>query len=757
MTLDTTFRLSFYVTLALACICLAQAEVYFLQWFPALCLPLAVLVLVLAWRFEGRWVLHENAANYLGIFIGLATGGWVLAQLPRSEADLVATGVPWPAGLLPPLGPVLLVLLAVKLFRPKRLSDFWVFQTIGLMLVTLGCVLAGDPTFAALLLVYLAALVWCLALFHVYRSRRPAPGPLFQPGEAPAAGAPLPWRLLGAGRAARWSAAVLPAGLALFMLLPRTGDSQWVPQKLSSTANLPLSVGLETGINLNRVGTVELSPEPAFHVVATDAAGAPARLDDEQRWQVDVLDFYVRGHWLTWSQAQEFYRDGALPRTVVPAEVPDQPGPGELLYRFEVNPSRAGGLVLAEPVDVRRAGLDARVNDARPRLNLFHAVPGGDSVIPFMLRRKGTYFYAQVCRPERGADWSPAVAFDPSYRDYLLSQPAPEDVTVWARDRLGQLAVLSDAERAVDAEGRIAAEHHAAVSRALCRYFAFSGDFRYTLNLRRHDRSLDPTADFLCNVKEGHCERYAAALALSLRSLGVPARVVKGYRGAEEEGEGRYVVRLDQAHSWVQVLTRDGDRWGWLTLDPTPGVGEAANPLANWLGWLTSLDAEQLWRRFVLNYNGEAQANAAHYLWQGLWQSPTARHLLWQVPLGAGALLSVVGAWRGRARLRQLLRPLGPATARAARPAFYARLLRALARRCGLSPQPGQTPLEFAAVAGAALARDPATAAWSTLPADAARALYRARYSGQPLTAAEDGALGQRVADLELALTGRRS
>ena len=76
-------------------------------------------------------------------------------------------------------------------------------------------------------------------------------------------------------------------------------------------------------------------------------------------------------------------------------------------------------------------------------------------------------------------------------------------------------------------------EHHRAVSEAVCRHLAYSGVYTYTLNLRREDRSIDPTADFLINVKQGHCERFAAALALSLRGLGIPTRVVKGYRGAE--------------------------------------------------------------------------------------------------------------------------------------------------------------------------------------------------------------------------------
>src|SRR5207237_10849123 len=162
--------------------------------------------------------------------------------------------------------------------------------------------------------------------------------------------------------------------------------------------------------------------------------------------------------------------------------------------------------------------------------------------------------------------------------------------------------------------------------------------------------------DFLINVKQGHCEKFAGALALSLRGIGIPTRVIHGYRGVEEEGEGEYVVRLDQAHSWVQVLVQEDGQWYWLTLDPTPGFGDEVNPLATWLVWFMSLDAEQLWRRFVLNYNGEVQSSAMHYLWQGIWQSGLARNLLWQMPAGFAGFVMLLGAWRARGRLWAVLR-----------------------------------------------------------------------------------------------------
>ena len=182
---------------------------------------------------KARWLLSTDTANRLGMVIAVSAAFWLMVNLPRTEEDLQATGVPWPAGLLPHLGPLLLVLLLVKLFRPKRLADFWVIQTIGLMMVTLGCVLAAEPMFGALLVLYLGSLLWSLALYCLVRGQALASGdlqagsgsmaaklPLFGPPDGESA-APVPWRLLGLGRAACWTGVMIPLGLLMFLLAPR--------------------------------------------------------------------------------------------------------------------------------------------------------------------------------------------------------------------------------------------------------------------------------------------------------------------------------------------------------------------------------------------------------------------------------------------------------------------------------------------------------------------------------------------------------
>jgi hypothetical protein len=651
---------------------------------------------------------------------------------------------------------LVIVLLVVKLFRPKRLPDFWVIQTIGLMMVTLGCVLAGEAEFGLLLIAYLGGLLWCLALFHLQRELRlPAAEShaglaLFTSPERlslPPTG--LPWRYFGAGRVGAWLILVVLAGGLLFLFTPRHGNMHWVPQQLTTTSG-QMRTGVDSGMDLNRVGEVELSADPAFHVVATDAAGARHALPADQLWRVEVYDFYLRGHWLTWTQAQELSRlVGPRLATIVPEPTPPDAS-SSVQFRFTLKPMNAGGLVLAEPMNLRRAGLDAALGENKARVAIFQEVPGGDALVPYVPVRKNLYRYSQIIEASRAADRVPASRVSDAYHAYLTSQAPPEAIKIWLIELMGNLSELSADERRLDDAGHVAPEHHARVATALSSYLARSHEYAYSLTLRRSDRALDPTADFLLNVKQGHCERFAGGLTLMLRSVGIPARIVKGYRGADPDEEGSYTVRQDQAHSWVQVLLKTGDTREWLVLDPTPG-NEAGDDLFSLVAWVGSLDPQRIWKRLVMDYNTEVQARAWELAQESFTWNSRATMLLWgAVGLGAATALLwaawsyriVLGRWLPRARAHSEL-----LQARAAF-ALYSQLLRLLAQRLELTPDRGQTPREFAHTAGERLPGAGA-AAFTPLPARIAEALYRVRYGGEDLSTADEAELRQQLAALQ--------
>ncbi len=118
-------------------------------------------------------------------------------------------------------------------------------------------------------------------------------------------------------------------------------------------------------------------------------------------------------------------------------------------------------------------------------------------------------------------------------------------------------------------------EGAAARARKLEYFLRDSGQFSYTLEMDVKDKKLDPVEDFLVNRKRGHCEYFASALALLLRSVNIPSRLVNGFKGGDwSELTQTMNVRQKHAHSWVEALieVRPDHAPIWITLDPTPAL-----------------------------------------------------------------------------------------------------------------------------------------------------------------------------------------
>jgi len=137
--------------------------------------------------------------------------------------------------------------------------------------------------------------------------------------------------------------------------------------------------------------------------------------------------------------------------------------------------------------------------------------------------------------------------------------------------------------------------------------------YRYSLEL---SDAADPVADFLFLRKAGHCEDFATALAVLLRTQGIPSRVTIGFYGGERVGN-QYVLRAGDAHSWTQVLV---PAHGFVTVDATPEAHRPAQPSVA-LGWLTPLYdfLDVRWRTWVVDYSFKDQAGLARSIAQPAW------------------------------------------------------------------------------------------------------------------------------------------
>jgi len=183
-------------------------------------------------------------------------------------------------------------------------------------------------------------------------------------------------------------------------------------------------------------------------------------------------------------------------------------------------------------------------------------------------------------------------------------------------------------------------------------------------------------SEFLAGQGGAHCEYFATALAIMLRTERIPCRVVTGYRSEEWNARtGILTVRARHAHAWVEVLDPQA---GWYTVDPTPAVGVGAAARARGFFGRLHQTASRFWLALT-GFNAEARDGAVAWL-RGLPRRILDHALATGLCLG-GLVLAFVAL-----RLRR--RRGGHPEVRA-----YRRTL----RRLDLVLEPGETPRDLLA------------------------------------------------------------
>lgn len=218
-------------------------------------------------------------------------------------------------------------------------------------------------------------------------------------------------------------------------------------------------------------------------------------------------------------------------------------------------------------------------------------------------------------------------------------------------------------------------------------------NFAYEIGTPELSR-LAPVDDFIFNRRAGHCERFAASLALMLRMQGIPARVAIGYVATTRNlFNGRAQVRFRDAHSWTEAYF---DKVGWVTLDATPGPTPNSGG-ADLMDFIDAMDFA--WYSHIVNFNGFAQkellantrqvlANVPAQAWNGFaWIFGGLVVLFSMVRLSRGKL--TIPAFRFNWK-----KPFSKPTRETVARHSYDRMLRILEKR-GLKKKPEITPFEF--------------------------------------------------------------
>jgi len=794
MQLNFAFRLSLYTTLALASLCLGYAELPFLPEMSLLSL-LVLMLLVVAYFFEGKWSLSIPAANVAGGVIAALLGAWFAYQFLRPSGSLLET-LPWPTSLLPFLGPVMMVVMTAKMFRPKHIGDFWAMQGIGLTLVALGCALATDAVFAILFILYLVSGVWSLTLFYLYRETHRHPGHAITHLTKPMSDEPLPFasevilepsfvfrsRAPWIGSAVRWVLAIAGGSLILFLITPRSPSSPW-ELTMSGKGRFEVGYSNDNTIDLTRSGTLGINHELAFEITAQDAKGEPKTdLDENMRFRGRTVHLYEKG---TWRFEKQNNTIRVIDQTIRPNQPPsDQPrkhmqpftltaelpdfGPHQYFLTFKLS-TKVAGEVLADPV-VWFPRRPAPILTISTRQTLPWMQMNDSSFTPLDLSAIGNAPYKQVLLPLPEANIGPPMRLEPGSIE-SLRLPVPKGIQQFTNrliERFVREGKLPREGSELDQTQLRPRASHERIARLLTDYLTDSGEFTYSLKITRGDSDLDPIEDFLINVKSGHCNRYASALTLMLRSQGIPARMVLGFRGCQPVGEGKYQVFQHHAHAWVEALIEreapggQGRVWHWMSLDGTPNEEATASEgslIERWFG-STQSGGDSLFRDFIVGYTAERQQKAGSALWNGVleWFSDATEFMRTNgiaflffggIAFAFGSLIILI---RRRKNAGEDV-----ATSAMLSPIVFHRRLMEMLKRAGYSPNPGQTTREFAVQIQSALRDRFGDAERAGIPLDVTTAYYRVRFGEHVLSDPELQELDSRLNALESALSESRN
>jgi len=569
--------------------------------------------------------------------------------------------------------------LVIRLFSLQRARDHFMLAVLSFLMVLAAAVLTVDSVFLFTFAGFLLVAIITFVLMEMRHSVAEETGRAQEPKDS------APYRRMASGllaTAPTLMVMILAGGSMIFFLLPRV-SSRYLSNYASGS---DLSTGFTNRVQLGRIGQIQQSSAVVMHVqIENDLEGAY-----DLKWRgVALSQFDGR----VWSN---------------PFTQSDLRLSANGSYRLASEPATSG----------------VPVHKVRYRVLL---EPMGPNV--FFLAEKPV---ALICNFSHLTTDAGGAVYNldgdhPVYRyeaESQLTEPDASELRLTPNTVPGSLAHYLALPRLDIRISKLADEITAGApnnydkAMALERYLRTH--FGYTLDLSR-TVPRDPLAYFLFERKKGHCEYFASSMAVMLRSLGIPSRIVTGFRGGEfNDLTGQYVVRASNAHSWVEAYF---PTYGWVTFDPTPG-----GDLETRMGWsrlsLYIDAAASFWREWVINYDvthqqtlGERANQTRRNLYNDLrqWYSrnyqallKSARRTHLRITRSPGrwtvGSLVVMGLLIILVNVRPIVRALANRKLRAhpdrapreSAALWYDRMLRRLARR-GWRKSPGQTPLDFVA------------------------------------------------------------
>jgi protein-glutamine gamma-glutamyltransferase len=640
-----------------------------------------IAVMIAAWKLEGtKWQLSERMGLLIVLLsVPLFFLDWQYQRLVGEAPGRVGVNA---------LAHLIVFLSAIKLLQVKSDRD-WVFlYLISFFEVLLAAGLSFSPVFFLTLTLYLLVALSTIIAFEIQKARRRvkvAETRLLVPPDSKV------FRKLADNRAKRnLEAARLPfvalsllflifiLALPLFLVAPRAGSAT-VTRGGPGLTNF---IGFSENVTLGEVGALKQNNEVVMRV-RVEGAGSEKR---DFKWRGVALDEFTGRGWRKSAEArrskQEFPERGffRLGTTSAPQQLTTQTVFLEPIGSAVLFAAPRALAIQGDFPSIRvdaEGSIQSRSHDT-DRL-IYKVVSDTREPDAETLRRDVQQYTSDVDRYRtlpRSLD--PRIE---AYTNAIL-------VNAVARNRYDRVKAIETALRS---------------------------DYGYTLEMKASGPT--PLSDFLFNVREGHCEYFSTAMAVMVRTLGMPARVVNGFLPGEyNEAAGAYTVRQSDAHSWVEVYFPQTD--SWITFDPTPAAGRLEPQRTGFTATIGKYAEalELMWYQYVVGYDKQEQRSLATTFANKLLdlrravsriadslegKAPTISPPIVFIVLGVlivtftviGRRVLRLGWRRGLSIRRRTEAPEKTAVE------FYQRLTEALAKR-GMTRLEYQTPLEFASDLG---------------------------------------------------------
>ena len=368
---------------------------------------------------------------------------------------------------------------------------------------------------------------------------------------------------------------ILVLTACLFFLLPRTADAAFA-HLLSNRIHV---AGFSNRVTLGETGEIQASSHPVMHIriYSRDLPGG-------LKWRGGALTDFDGRRWTNPRPRREAVpaENGRI--ALVPAS--ERRLGRHVTFDVELTDLDTDALFFAgrpEWLDIRQSGVWRTETDS---FRLTHSPPPGFRYEAYTLLEDP---------PETGLAPAPEPQLTGRERARYLELPRLDR-------RIPALAHMMTEGTVTDLEKARAIEHH------------LRTEYRYTLKLPDHDVP-DPLAYFLFNRRQGHCEYFASAMAVMLRSEGIPTRLATGFQsGIYNPLTELWLVRASDAHTWVEAWI---PARGWSSFDPTPpDLAATSFTLATRLSLYLDA-AATFWQEWVVSYDPSHQGTLADRLEQG--------------------------------------------------------------------------------------------------------------------------------------------